>query len=148
MPFSFGKVLKCFVRSFLYFTVTLAEQWKYLHPMKVMEGVCNFFPVFKSNCLEYLNVILCLSHCPLVSKRRVLSSKSWPRTAESAVKKYLNPGVKKRYILLELSQVLNGLDKQHKTRNTSLLTYTHCPCYKVFVHSIIKPWFWLYFSRC
>lgn len=37
---------------------------------------------------------------------------------------------------MELSQVLNDLNKQHKDRHISLLIYRHCPCYKAFVHSI------------
>lgn len=42
--------------------------------------------------LTALNIILCLClQCPLLNGRRLFSCKSWPQTAESALKKYLNP---------------------------------------------------------
>lgn len=113
-----------------------------------MVCVENFFPTFKSNCLEHLNMILCLS--PLSSGEQKESAQLYVLAPYCWVcnKKLFESEKKKSYILLELSQVLNGLDKQHKDRNTSLLPYKHCPCYKVFVHCLAKPWFWLHVSRC
>jgi len=57
----------------------------------------------------------------------------------SLQQKLFESGDKKSYILSELSHILNGLGKEHRGTNNSLLTYKHFPCCKVIVHSITKP---------
>lgn len=74
--FSFGKVLKCSVRSSLYFTVTIAGWWKYIHPMKVMvwENLSQLPRILECDLVPVPSVLCCLGDCSAVSPGPILLS--------------------------------------------------------------------------